>query len=86
LLFTDLVLPDGMSGWKLAEALRAESKELKVIYSTGFDSETLHRRFDAQSNHIILRKPYPVQLLVRTVRDCLDNVPPVQAIGTEQIS
>jgi signal transduction histidine kinase/CheY-like chemotaxis protein len=85
LLFTDIVLPDGMSGWKLAETLRAENDQLKVIYSTGFDSDTLHR-FDPPSSTILLRKPYPVQSLVRSVRDCLDNVPTVQALGTSQIS
>jgi signal transduction histidine kinase len=86
LLFTDIVLPDGMSGWKLAETLRSENKELKVIYSTGFDSDTVNRRLDPQSAHVVLRKPYPVQLLVRSVRDCLDNVPAVQTLGTSQIS
>jgi CheY-like chemotaxis protein len=85
LLFTDIVLPDGMSGWKLAETLRAENDQLKVIYSTGFDSDTLHR-FDPPSSTILLRKPYPVQSLVRSVRDCLDNVSGGQMLGTSQIS
>jgi signal transduction histidine kinase len=85
LLFTDIVLPDGVSGWKLAENLRAENNELKVIYSTGFDSDTLHR-FRTPTSAVLLRKPYPVQSLVRTVRDCLDNVPPVAALGTSQVS
>lgn len=86
LLFTDIVLPDGMSGWKLAEELRAKNPDLKVIYSTGFSSESLNRRFDPQSCHVLLRKPYPVQTLVRAVRDCLDNVPAIQAMGTSQVS
>ncbi len=85
LLFTDIVLPDGISGWKLAEDLRAENDQLKVIYSTGFDSDTL-QRFRTPTTAILLRKPYPVQSLVRSVRDCLDNVPAVQALGTSQIS
>jgi signal transduction histidine kinase len=86
LLFTDIVLPDGMSGWTLAETLRRENDQLKVIYSTGFDSETLGRRLDLQSEHLLLRKPYPIQALVSAVRSCLDNVPAVQALGTSEIS
>ena len=86
LLFTDIVLPDGMSGWTLAETLRRENGQLKVIYCTGFDSETLGGRLDPQSDHILLRKPYPVQTLVSAVRSLLDNVPAVQTLGTSQIS
>ncbi len=85
LLFTDIVLPDGTSGWKLAENLCSENERLKVIYSTGFDSDSLHR-FHPPSRALLLRKPYPVQSLVRSVRDCLDNVTAVQALGTSQIS
>lgn len=85
LLFTDIVLPDGLSGWKLAERLRADNPDLKVIYSTGFDSDSLNTRFNPQSRHVVLRKPYPVQTLVRAVRDSLDKMPPVQAMGTSQV-
>jgi signal transduction histidine kinase len=85
LLFTDIVLPNGTSGWELAQDLRSQNDQLKVIYSTGFDSETLHR-LHPPTNAILLRKPYPVQVLVRTVRECLDNVPAVQALGTSHIS
>ena len=86
LLFTDIVLPDGMSGWTLAETLRRENDQLKIIYSTGFDSETLGRRLDPESEHVLLRKPYPVQTLVSAVRCSLDNMPAVQALGTSEIS
>ncbi len=74
LLFTDIVLPGAMNGWKLADAIRAENEQLKIIYSTGFDPDTVNRRFDSLSNHVLLRKPYPLNSLVRTVRDCLDGV------------
>lgn len=86
LLFTDIVLPDGMSGWTLAETLRRENNDLKVIYSTGFDSETLGRRLDPRSDHLLLRKPYPVQTLVSAVRSALDNLPTAQTLGTSHVS
>jgi len=82
LLLTDIVLPDGLSGWKLAEQLRRDRPELKVIYSTGFDSDTLNGRSDVQLSNVVLRKPYPVQTLVRAIRDCLDNGPTAQAMNT----
>jgi signal transduction histidine kinase/ActR/RegA family two-component response regulator len=73
LLFTDLVLPEGINGWKLAEALRSRNGELKVIYSTGFDSDAFGGRFRLDPQMVLLRKPYPVQSLVHAVRNSLDN-------------
>ena len=81
LLFTDIVLPDGMSGWKLAATLRQEKPELKVIYSTGFDAENLHRQIEGQSPHVLLHKPFPVQSLVRAIRECLDNGARAEAVS-----
>jgi nitrogen-specific signal transduction histidine kinase len=82
LLFTDIVFPDGTSGWKLAESLGGDKPELKVIYSTGFDADNLHRQLDGETTHILLHKPYPVHALVSAVRECLDRSVPEQALGT----
>ena len=35
LLVTDMVMPHGISGWALAERLRAERPDLKVLVVTG---------------------------------------------------
>jgi len=86
LLFTDIVLPEGMSGWKLAETLRMEQPQLKVVYSTGFDAENANRRIDAPANHVLLHKPYPVQSLVHVIRECLDNVSVAQAVEASKVS
>ena len=85
LLFTDIVLPDGMSGWKLAETLRAEQPQLKVIYSTGFDAESV-QRLDAPANQVLLHKPYAVQSLVHVIRECLDGGAAGQALDASKVS
>jgi CheY-like chemotaxis protein len=82
LLFTDIVLPHGMSGWKLARSLRAEKADLKVIYSTGFDGDMLQRQLDGELTDVLLRKPFPVQSLVRAIRECLDSRVAEPALGT----
>jgi PAS domain S-box-containing protein len=41
LLFTDMVMPDGISGRELAERLLAEKPGLKVIYSSGYSDDML---------------------------------------------
>ena len=44
LLFTDMVMPDGVGGAELAEQLRERLPSLRVIYSSGYDPEIgLHR-------------------------------------------
>jgi signal transduction histidine kinase/ActR/RegA family two-component response regulator len=86
LLFTDVVLPNGMSGWKLAEELREDSPDLKVIFATGFDLQCVNRRAADDVETILLRKPYPVQSLVLAVRECLDSAPVPRALNTAGIS
>jgi CheY-like chemotaxis protein len=86
LLFTDIVLPDGMSGWKLAAHLRSDSPDLKVVFSTGFDLQCVQRHASHQPDTVLLHKPYPVQSLVCTIRECLDKVPAVQSMNTVGIS
>jgi signal transduction histidine kinase/CheY-like chemotaxis protein len=69
LLLTDISLPDGETGWKLAEQLRAKNPALKVVYSSGSSVESM----DAGAT--LLWKPYEAQALVCAVRDALDHVP-----------
>src|SRR5262249_49078010 len=39
LIFTDLVMPGGMTGWELGAAIKAARPDLPVLYTSGF-SET----------------------------------------------
>jgi CheY-like chemotaxis protein len=69
LLLTDMVLPGGMNGRDLAAEFQRTKPELKVIYTTGYSSDIL----DAPLNPTnFLQKPYPPEVLARTVRACLD--------------
>jgi PAS domain S-box-containing protein len=72
LLATDLVMP-GVNGRVLAERLRQSRGDLKVLYTSGYtsDSVTLH---DIQTSGLdFLQKPYTVEALVRAVRTVLDH-------------
>jgi len=77
LLLTDIVMPEGTTGWELAEQLRALKPGLKVIFQSGYSSDAakadtaLSRRAGA----LFLRKPYPTARLIHTVRRCLDEAP-----------
>ena len=41
LLLTDMVMPDGISGRQLAEKLKADNPQLKVIYTTGYSPDLM---------------------------------------------
>jgi two-component system cell cycle sensor histidine kinase/response regulator CckA len=76
LLLTDMMMPEGMTGWELAARIRAESPDVKVLFTSGYSPEIFGTdvQLDARSN--FLPKPYHPRLLARTVRNCLDGERP----------
>ena len=71
LLLTDLVMPNGMSGRRLAERLVAEKPHLKVIFTSGYNEEMQARPDDEQKGSFFLAKPYESARLLKMVRACL---------------
>jgi CheY-like chemotaxis protein len=71
LLLTDMVMPDGISGRQLAEQLKADNPNLKVVYTTGYSPELMGKDFALREGVNFLQKPYPPQKLVETVRNGL---------------
>ena len=69
LLFTDIVMPGGMSGPELADAVRRVKAHLKVLFTTGYSAESLE-----QQGEYVLRKPYDRGDLARAIRSVLDGV------------
>lgn len=72
LLFSDIVMPGGMSGSRLAEKLRGMKPELKVILTSGHSSK-LKKFSRAISSGLFMAKPYSPIALLERVRSCLDN-------------
>ena len=73
LLLTDLVMPDGMTGKQLAEALLKENPQLKVIYSSGYSRDIAGQGFVLQDGVNFLSKPFQAAKLAQTVRNSLDG-------------
>jgi two-component system, cell cycle sensor histidine kinase and response regulator CckA len=75
LLLTDVVMPDGMSGWELVEQLRERKPGLKVVVMSGYSPEVTGKDTTSigRSNTSFLQKPCPAQELIQTVRRCLDG-------------
>ena len=71
LLFSDVVMPGGMTGYDLAIAARRLQPRLKVLFATGYAKAP--PAGDALGTRIpVLRKPYRKQELAHRVRETLD--------------
>ena len=73
LLFTDVVLPGGMSGRELADAAGARVPGLKVLFTTGYARDAIvhHGRLDADVR--MIGKPFTFAELAARVREVLDG-------------
>ncbi len=72
LLLTDVVLPQGMTGPELAEQIAGPRPSLRVLYSSGYSSETVEQRAGVPAGSPLLSKPYDRRELARAVRAALD--------------
>jgi signal transduction histidine kinase/CheY-like chemotaxis protein len=73
LLLTDMVMPEGVSGVELAEALTAEMPKLKVVYMSGYTATEINGEVLHRTNASFIQKPYAHTDLVQAVRDALDK-------------
>jgi PAS domain S-box-containing protein len=80
LLLTDMVMPDGLTGRKLAERLTQEDPHLRVIFTSGYTAGLPGTDLESVAEGNFLAKPYRPATLLQVVRDCLDRpAPPVLA-------
>src|SRR5258708_28925767 len=61
LLLTDLIMPGGLTGRELAEKLKADRPELKVIYTSGYSSDVASKTLKDQGHFYFLQKPFQSQ-------------------------
>lgn len=71
LLFTDVVMPGGMTGDELAHKVRALNPAIKILFSSGYAEPTIAGRELAQSGSW-LKKPYTARELAVRLRELLD--------------
>ncbi len=72
MLLTDVVMPKGMKGNVLAERLRTDRSNLKVLFSSGYNTDLSGHMGQFTPSTNFLQKPYKPEALARAVRDCLD--------------
>jgi PAS domain S-box-containing protein len=70
LLLTDIIMPGGLNGRELADQLRREQPALKVVLMSGYSADRLGK---LQGHNHVLHKPFSLENLTETVRQCLDT-------------
>ena len=73
LVLSDVVMPGGMTGFDVAAKAMVLRPNLKILLSTGY-AKGIEPGDDAKSKvtHRVLRKPYGLKELARTLRELLD--------------
>jgi PAS domain S-box-containing protein len=72
LVFTDMVMPGGLSGKDLADRARAKFPGIKVLFTSGFPGKTFADGTELQPGDRLLSKPYRKNDLAQAIRDLLD--------------
>ncbi|MFT4121980.1 CHASE3 domain-containing protein [Bradyrhizobium sp.] len=73
LLFTDVVIPGGMSGRELAEKAARIRAGLKVLYTSGYTDNAIVHHGKLDDGVMLLTKPYRRNQLAEMIRLALNN-------------
>jgi PAS domain S-box-containing protein len=71
LLFSDVVLPKGMSGVELARRARELRPDLKILLTSGYSEEAFQHHGRPEQGTILLKKPYRRKELAEVIRKVL---------------
>lgn len=71
LLFTDIIMPGGMTGIQLADQARRERPDLPVLYTSGYAESALAGEASKRLNAHWLAKPYSARHLGTRIREAL---------------
>jgi PAS domain S-box-containing protein len=82
LLFTDVIMPGGMNGRELAEAVLKRRPGVRVLYTSGYTETTLLQGDRLDPDIVLLRKPYRKSDLSRKIREVLEGAPASPVTGS----
>ncbi|MDP6706768.1 MAG: PAS domain S-box protein [Alphaproteobacteria bacterium] len=73
LLFSDFVMPGGMTGADLADRLKRRHPGLKVLLTSGYADPDKLARETPEGEVSLLRKPYSLRQLAAALRDAIEG-------------
>jgi CheY-like chemotaxis protein len=72
LLLSDVVLPDGPSGFELAAEIRSRLPQVRLLFTSGYAQDLVARRPESVATAPLLHKPFHRSELAHHVRRALD--------------
>jgi len=73
LMFTDVIMPEGMTGYELAGLARESRPGLRILFTSGYTA-IVGQENDSRAGGTLLSKPYRKRDLAHFVRAALDEV------------
>jgi len=67
--FTDMIMPNGLSGLALAGVLRKRCSALPVLIATGSSEQLLTKDSLVEDASVLLGKPYDNEALISAIED-----------------
>jgi CheY-like chemotaxis protein len=74
LLFTDVVLPGGMTGAQVAVKARELYPDLKILFTTGYARNAIVHQGRLDKGVQLITKPFSFEDLSTKIRDVLDGL------------
>ncbi len=75
LLFTDMIMPNGMNGRELLRKAREQYPTLKALFTSGYSEQFIKARDSVDQDVPLIGKPYRRQALAEKIRVVLDEAP-----------
>jgi len=73
LMFSDIVMPGGMNGYELADVVKKDYPQTKVLLSSGYTGKSTGTVYQTEYKELIVAKPYTRQDVAVRVRKLLDT-------------
>ncbi|MEX3007228.1 PAS domain S-box protein [Hoeflea sp. TYP-13] len=73
LVFSDLVMPGGISGYEVADIVHRQHPKMGVLLTSGYAEDLVHSEKLTSRSVRLLRKPYRQAELARALREALDD-------------
>jgi CheY-like chemotaxis protein len=73
LMFTDVVMPEGMTGYELAALARECRPGLKIMFTSGYTAIGAGQDAESRTAGPLLSKPYRKRDLAHFIRSALDE-------------
>ncbi len=73
MMLSDVVLPGGVNGLKIAAEARRSKPDLKLVYLSGYLGDALERHGGTDADAVLIQKPFDDEILGQRLRELLDR-------------